>query len=160
MPRRLRVHLVDRGHHMAGAVGAKPYAMSDGWTEAGNHGRSGRGERTSLTARPRRRAATAASTVCICIAYFWPKPPPTNGDMTSTRSGVRPRAAAKPWRTRVCVLRALVHRELAVLPLCERGEQLDRVVVLGGTSEAGVDFYGGLFERVVGVAGDDLRNEC
>ena len=35
MPRGLRVYLVNRGHHIAGAVGAKPDAMADGWTEAG-----------------------------------------------------------------------------------------------------------------------------
>src|SRR5262245_9493840 len=56
----------------------------------------------------------------------------------------------------VCVLRALVYGELAVLPLCERRQQLARVVVPGGRREALVCSYRRLSDRLVGVAGNTL----
>ncbi len=48
-----------------------------GWPAgSSHHGRPARAGRPASPAGPRRRAATAASTVCICSEFFWPKPPP------------------------------------------------------------------------------------
>jgi hypothetical protein len=54
----------------------------------------------------------------------------------------------------VCILGAFVHDELAVFPLCERRQQLDRVVLGAVMKRASI--LRGLFERLVGVAGNDL----
>ena len=94
MPRRLRVYFVDRGHHFAGAFGAKPDTVPARGAEARVVEDLGARETTSFTGRPVARAATATSTVCICIEFFWPKPPPAKGEITSTCSGVRPSAIA------------------------------------------------------------------
>ena len=79
------------------AVGAKPNVVAAGRTEARIvEDLSARHDQLHRAAETR--AATAASTVCICSEFFWPKPPPAKGEITSTCSGGRPSAVARPWR--------------------------------------------------------------
>ncbi len=80
MPRGLGLHLVDRRHHAAGMVGAQPDMVAVRRPEAAD----------VIDLRPRYHdlhrpadpaRASAASTVGPCIEFFWPKPPPTKGEI-------------------------------------------------------------------------------
>ncbi len=130
MPRGLRVHLVDRGNHLAGAVGAEPYAMSDGWTEAGIM--------EDLGARNHQLDRPTQAPRCYSRQHRLHLQRVLLAEAAADKGGydlhpVRRQAqcGGQAMADTVCVLRALMHGELVVLPLRDRGEQLDRIVVLG-----------------------------
>src|SRR5262249_50394587 len=158
MPRRLRVYLMDRGHHMAGAVGAEPYPMSNGWAETGIM--EDVGART-----PQRDGSPEAlrghgRQHCLHLHRVLLAEAPADKrryDLHAFRRQAQ--GGGQAMANTLCVLSGFVQGELAVLPLCKRRQQLDRVVVLGGGDEARVDFYRGLFERLVAVARHDLRTK-
>ena len=77
--RRETGHAARSGHPPRGslppcarAVGAEPDAVRVAGRKLASWNTWARGT-TSFTGRPRRCAATAASTVCICSEFFWPK---------------------------------------------------------------------------------------
>ena len=131
MPRGLRVHLVDRGHHMAGAVGAEPYAMSDGWTEAGIVEDLGAGNDQLDRATQALRGDGRQHRLHLQRVLLAEAPADKRRyDLHAVRRQAQ--RGGQAMADTVCVLRALVHGELAVLPLRDRGDQLDRILVLRG----------------------------
>ena len=158
MPRRLRVYLMDRGNHLAGAVGAQPYAMADGWTEAG--------VMKNLGARNHQFDGATQAPRCYSRQHRLHLQRVLLAEATADKWGYdlhlvlrQAQCGGQAVADTLCVLRAFMHGELAVLPLRDRGKQLDWVVVLGGGDEARVDFYRGFRKRLVGIAGDDLGTE-
>src|SRR6266511_4252388 len=150
MPRGLRIHLVDRGDHVSEAVGAKPYAMADGWTKAGVMKDLGAGndqlDRSPESPRchgHQHRLHLHRVFLAEAAADIWGDHLHAVGRQTQRGDQAVPDAFR--------VLSAFMHYELAVLPLCDRGNQLDWVMVLGCRGEARIDFYWGGCECSVSV---------
>ena len=143
------------GHHPAGPIGAKPDVVPAGWAETRVVEDAVR-ETTSFTGWPVWRAATAASTVCICSEFFWPKPPPVKGEITSTCSALRPSALARPCRMASAFW--VPSRMMSLSPCHSAIEAISSIGFwcCGGQLNTRIDLDRRFGESLAGVSGNDL----
>ena len=133
----------------AGDLAVASRAHADAVPRLGAIGRDGEAlvaGRDQLDRAVERLAASATSPVRGVICALEPKAPPTKWLMTRTLSGSMPSFLRRAVLEAVHELAGLVDRQFVVVPDRGRGEQLDRVVMLGRRGVGGVELDLGVVE--------------